>query len=170
MANINGTNLSAAVVPFTTEDTYATHYAKYGNGGWKSVENYEDLDTITNDRLEKGMAVYVNSQSKTYILTALDLSSNPVIKTWTELETGGQTIQVSELPEATQENEGQIVEYIGATQSSSTFEVVNTTTTNPVTVVLNKDAFETFIIENLGEEYLGIIAQAPITLNYNYIE
>jgi len=34
MANISGTNLAAPVVPFTTEDIYATHYAKYGNGGW----------------------------------------------------------------------------------------------------------------------------------------
>lgn len=171
MANIRGTNLSAAVVPFTTEDSYATHYAKYGNGGWRTVESYEDLNAITNDRLEQGMAVYVNALAKVYILSALDLSVNPVIKTWTELETGGgDSIQVEVLPEPTEENEGQIVEYVGATQSGSTFEVVNTTTTNPVTVDLNKDAFETLIIENFGEDYLDVVAQAPITLRYNYYE
>ena len=222
MANIRGTNLSAAVVPFTTEDSYATHYAKYGNGGWREVATIAERDAITTDRLEQGMVVYVTSESKAYILKTLDLLSDPQIITWEDLKAniglasvytykgqvntiadldniqdpsigdtydvaendhnyawngtawddlgGSQTIQVEVLPEPTAENEGQIVEYIGATQSNSTFEVVNTTTTNPVTVDLNKDVFETFIIENLGEEYLDIIAQAPITLNYNYYE
>lgn len=223
MANIRGTNLSAAVVPFTTEDSYATHYAKYGNGGWREVATIAERDAITADRLEQGMVVYVTSESKAYILKTLDLLSDPQIITWEDLKAniglasvytykgqvntiadldniqdpsvgdtydvaendhnyawngtswdnlgGSQTIQVEVLPEPTAENEGQIVEYIGATQSGSTFEVVNTTTTNPVTVDLNKDVFETFIIESsFGEEYLDIIAQAPITLNYNYYE
>jgi hypothetical protein len=37
MANIQGTNVAAPVVPFTTEDIYATHDAKYGKGGYRSV-------------------------------------------------------------------------------------------------------------------------------------
>ncbi len=81
MANINGTNLAASVVPFTTEDQYATHQAKYGQGGWQEVATISDRDAITAARREAGMAVYVLATNKVYIL-GNDLT------TWTELESG----------------------------------------------------------------------------------
>ena len=86
MANIRGTNLSAAVVPFTTDDSYATHYAKYGNGGWQEVATIADRDAITTDRLEQGMVVYVSSESKAYVLKTLDLVSDPQVITWEDLK------------------------------------------------------------------------------------
>lgn len=72
MANIQGTNVAAPVVPFTTEDIYATHDAKYGKGGYRSVQTYADLATITENRLEEGMAVYVIADNQMYVYAGLD--------------------------------------------------------------------------------------------------
>ena len=68
MANISGTNLAAGIAPFTTEDSYATHYAKYGKGGWHSVSTIAERDAIPVQRREEGMAVYVTSEKNLYIL------------------------------------------------------------------------------------------------------
>lgn len=81
MAKINGTNLAASIVPFTTDDQFATHHAKYGQGGWQEVATIQDRDAITTARREAGMAVYVIATQKVYIL-GNDLT------TWTELESG----------------------------------------------------------------------------------
>ena len=87
MANLSGTNLAAGIVPFTTEDTFATHKAKYGQGGWQSVADVSARDAITADRREAGMAVYVVSEKKVYTLES-DLV------TWTELTTGSEDVTV----------------------------------------------------------------------------
>lgn len=68
MAEILGTQLVAGIVPFTTEDIYPTHYAKYGNGGWQSVNTIEERDAIAQQRIEEGMSVYVLSENKHYIM------------------------------------------------------------------------------------------------------
>ena len=68
MSNISGTNLAAPIAPFTTEDTYPTHYAEYGKGGWHSVANKEELNAIPEGRRSEGMAVYVVSDKCLYIL------------------------------------------------------------------------------------------------------
>lgn len=81
MANIKGTNLSASIVPFTTDDQFATHCAKYGQGGWQEVATIADRNAITAQRREAGMAVYVVATGKIYVL-ANDLT------TWNELELG----------------------------------------------------------------------------------
>lgn len=80
MAELSGTNLAGSIVPFTTEDKFATHLAKFGKGGWRSVADTAERDGITADRREAGMAVYVVAEKKLYIL-ADDLTS------WTELDT-----------------------------------------------------------------------------------
>lgn len=82
MANIPGINLADAVVPFTTDDDFATHYAKYGNGGWREVATIAERDAIPTARREAGMAVYVTGVSKLYIL-------NSNLTTWTEFAGGG---------------------------------------------------------------------------------
>lgn len=81
MSKLSGTNLAAPIVPFTTDDKYATHCAEYGKGGWRSVEKLSDIPNIPSDRKEPGMAVYVTSTDKTYIL---DKYGN-----WRELVTSG---------------------------------------------------------------------------------
>ena len=68
MANINGTNLAAPVVPFTTDDTFPTHYAKYGKGGYRTVATITERDGIFTALREEGMEVYVVETSKKYAL------------------------------------------------------------------------------------------------------
>lgn len=67
MTNLTGTNLAAKIVPFTTEDTYATHESTYGKGGWHEVATLDERNAIPADRLSDGMAVYVLDMAKIYI-------------------------------------------------------------------------------------------------------
>ena len=59
MSNIKGTNVASPIVPFTTDDTYATHEAKYGKGGFRTVQTIAERNSIPEARLEEGMLVYV---------------------------------------------------------------------------------------------------------------
>lgn len=59
MSDIKGTNLAAPVVPYTSEDSYPTHYALYGHGGMRSVKTMAERDSIPAERREEGMLVYV---------------------------------------------------------------------------------------------------------------
>ena len=59
MAEIKGTNLAAPIVPFTDQDVYATHEAKYGKGGFRTVANMAELNAIPAPRREEGMLAYV---------------------------------------------------------------------------------------------------------------
>ena len=59
MAEIKGTNLAAPIVPYTDQDIYATHEAKYGKGGYRTCQDLEERDSIPNPRREEGMMVYV---------------------------------------------------------------------------------------------------------------
>lgn len=68
MADIQGTNVAAAVVPFTTEDEYPTHESIYGKGGWHEKQTIEDRNNIPLKRRRLGMSVYVLSERKLYIL------------------------------------------------------------------------------------------------------
>ena len=43
MSNIKGTNVASPIVPFTTGDTYATHEAKYGKGGFRTVQTIAEI-------------------------------------------------------------------------------------------------------------------------------
>ena len=67
MADIKGTNVAAPIVPYTSDDIYATHEAKYGKGGYRTVQSIEERDSIPKARLEEGMLVYVvNDQSSVH--------------------------------------------------------------------------------------------------------
>jgi hypothetical protein len=76
MSNLAGTNVAAMVVPFTTEDEYATGYANYIKGGRHSVATLADRNKITKDRREQGMNCYVVETDKTY-----ELKNNPDTQT-----------------------------------------------------------------------------------------
>lgn len=60
MAELKGTQVAAAIVPFTNLDTYATHDAEYGKGGFRSVDTNAKRDAIPAARKVKGMVVRVN--------------------------------------------------------------------------------------------------------------
>lgn len=68
MADIVGTNVGSKIVPTDTADTFPTHDAQYGLGGWRSVADLTARDAIPSDRREEGMAVYVASEEKQYRL------------------------------------------------------------------------------------------------------
>lgn len=81
MVNIAGTNIAASIVPFTTEDTFPTHLSIYGKGGWREVENISERDSISNDRRNIGMVVYVKENDTIYILKNGITNDNWVIFT-----------------------------------------------------------------------------------------
>lgn len=66
MAELKGTQVAAIVVPFTDADKYATHDAKYGKGGFRSVETIALRDAIPTERKTKGMVVRVNETGLHY--------------------------------------------------------------------------------------------------------
>lgn len=68
MSNIAGTNIAAPIVPFTTEDSYATHDSQYGKGGWREIQTYNEINSIPKNRQSEGMAVYVVETEELYIL------------------------------------------------------------------------------------------------------
>lgn len=76
MTELKGTNIASTILPFTTEDKYASHDSKYGKGGWREVATVAERDEISVDRRTSGMAVYVTSEAKLYIL-------NDDLTTWT---------------------------------------------------------------------------------------
>lgn len=80
MTQIRGTNVLAPVVPFDTTDSHASHEARYGKGGYRSVADAAERDGIPALRREAGMAVWVTSLQKQYRLES-DLT------TWTEVVT-----------------------------------------------------------------------------------
>lgn len=66
MADLKGTNVAALIVPFTDQDPYATHDAKYGKGGFRSVDTIAERDAITTERKTTGMIVHVNESQLNY--------------------------------------------------------------------------------------------------------
>ena len=71
MPNLPGTNLAAPIVPFTTSDTYPTHEALYGLGGWREVADYTERDAIPELRQSVGMVVYVRLDETFWQLAAV---------------------------------------------------------------------------------------------------
>ena len=66
MSNLYGTNVSATIKPFTTADRFPTHEAQYGKGGYRTVNSESDLTSISLERLEEGMLVYIKDTRKIY--------------------------------------------------------------------------------------------------------
>lgn len=53
----NSVNIPGPIAPYDSNDTYPTHSAIYGKGGWKSVTDLDALKLIPADRLENGCIV-----------------------------------------------------------------------------------------------------------------
>ena len=66
MSILKGTNVASTIVPFTTEDLYATHDSLYGKGGYKEVATEQERDAIPETRLKEGTKVYVQSTKQEY--------------------------------------------------------------------------------------------------------
>lgn len=61
MSSISGTNVAAPIVPFDTADTFPTHDAQYGRGGYRSVATVAERDAIPVARRVNGMRVMVTA-------------------------------------------------------------------------------------------------------------
>lgn len=68
MTNIQGTNVAAPIVPFTTQDDYATHESNFGKGGWHEKATIAERDAIPEKRRQLGMSVYVLETKTLYVL------------------------------------------------------------------------------------------------------
>ena len=111
MTKILGTNVAASIVPFTTDDFFATHLAKYGHGGWREVATIEERNAITEARREAGMAVFVLSEKKTYIL-------DEDLETWYEFKTdSADSIRKTNDLSGSGKYQYEIVQYIGEDES-----------------------------------------------------
>lgn len=84
MTQIKGTNVLAPVVPFDTTDSHASHEARYGKGGYRSVADTTERDAIPSPRREAGMLVLTLSDGKMWKL-ASDLT------TWSEFSIGASS-------------------------------------------------------------------------------
>ena len=82
MSSIKGTNVLAPVVPFDTTDSHASHEARYGRGGYRSVADIAERDAIPALRREAGMLVLTMSDGKVWRLAA-DLAA------WSEISLAG---------------------------------------------------------------------------------
>jgi hypothetical protein len=82
MSSIKGTNVLAPVVPFDTTDSHASHEARYGKGGYRSVADIAERDAIPQLRREAGMLVLTMSDGKFWKLAA-DLAA------WSEISLAG---------------------------------------------------------------------------------
>jgi hypothetical protein len=63
MSTIRGTNINAPVVPFDTDDIFASHMAKYGHGGWRTAEDLNERDAIKELRRENLMVCAIKENS-----------------------------------------------------------------------------------------------------------
>lgn len=84
MTALIGTNIAAAVVPFTTADIYASHVSTYGQGGWHEVISTTDRDAIVAARLLPGMIAYDYVHNVAYVTDATN--------TWQTLTWSGTNV------------------------------------------------------------------------------
>jgi hypothetical protein len=84
MDQIQGVNIAAPVVPYTTGDVYPTHLARWGKGGYRTVADITERDSIMPQRLEMYMIVCTESDGKMYRLVSLSLPLGP--QNWEEIK------------------------------------------------------------------------------------
>lgn len=65
---IGGTNVPNRIVPYTTDDTYATHEEQYGRGGYRAVSTVDEMNAISAERRKEGMLVKVTTTGIYYTL------------------------------------------------------------------------------------------------------
>lgn len=65
---IGGTNVPNRIVPYTTDDTYATHDEQYGRGGYRAVATVDEMNAISTERRKDGMLVKVIATNTFYTL------------------------------------------------------------------------------------------------------
>lgn len=79
MAKNTGQLVVAQMKPYDDTLPIATHEAKYGKGGMRTVQSLAERDAITIERREEGMEVYVIDTGLTYRL-ASDLLAWTIVR------------------------------------------------------------------------------------------
>ena len=108
---IRGTNIADPIVPYTTADNIPTHYAKYGKGGFRTVETIEERNSIPLERRESGMLVYViTDENNVHTYQWFPVDDNPEGE-WKRSKMGGgdsipiyDTKKLNELGSAAEED------------------------------------------------------------------
>ena len=145
----NSINILGTIAPLNTEDTYPTHWAKYGKGGYVSVPNKEDIPV---SRLENGMRIYETSTNKEWLVSG-DENGYTYIE---YIVSGGGTI-------SRESNVQNLSSNVTLSSSSDYFQFLNPTTngyrvTLPATI--STDFFEFEIINTSSRR---------VQLSYNRI-
>ncbi len=149
MSDILGTNISSPIVPFTTDDEFPTHDAKYGKGGFRAVATIAERDAITDYRKDPGMFVYVIATEKLYVYKN---------NTWVEWSgsgggSGGSTSQVFEFP--TPETEWTISHNLGIYPSVQTVDSENEMVIGEIKYTNNNTIIITFSEAVSGKAYIN---------------
>ena len=77
MAEIPGSiRVTGFIAPTDSTDTYPVTHDTYNKGGYRTVASIAERNGITSDRRSIGMMVYVDSESKAYVLRGEDVSDN----------------------------------------------------------------------------------------------
>jgi hypothetical protein len=93
MSALNDVRVYGFIGPPDSTDTFATHYAAYGRGGWQAAANAAARDAITADRREQDMAVILQSDGSIWLLNAPPWNFDDT--DWTQLPVGGTVTSLS---------------------------------------------------------------------------
>lgn len=85
MANISGTNVSAPIRPFSTDDTYATAVANEIQGGLHIADTKANMFKIPKARRAIGMHVFVEADKRLYRLDTDTTNSDTNDGDWTDI-------------------------------------------------------------------------------------
>lgn len=146
MSDILGTNVSSPIVPFTTDDEFPTHDAKYGKGGFRAVATTSERDAITTYRKDPGMFVYVIANETLYVYKN---------NTWVEWSGGGGN-SISEVFEFTTATDTWIIEHnLGLYPSITTVDDNGNIIIGEVTYASNNRIIVVFSEDVSGYAYIN---------------
>lgn len=85
-----GVKVPANIIPSSPYDTYPTHHANFGRGGYKTVATLTDKDSIPVDRLTIGSVVRVHADGIEYVITNIPSNAQTGKDcTWEPIKSGG---------------------------------------------------------------------------------
>lgn len=83
-----GTMILGPVSTVDPGDTYPTHWAEFGKGGWRSAGNWAELNAIPAERIENGMSVWQVDSNRWFIR---------ISGAWTAFEPSGTLETIADL-------------------------------------------------------------------------
>lgn len=146
--NLKGTNIGSMIVPYTTDDNYATHSETYGQGGYRTVDSIDERNTIPYDRRKIGMLVNVIGSG----IYKLDTNPN------TDNTTDANWVSYSNVPVTYSTNEGNIIRL---SDVSYTVTDATTSTTNAFNVFLSAASDYTSI------RWVFIVGDDPVQVAFS---